>query len=285
MLLALAIGDAYGAGFEFAERNKIEQHNHLTHYEYEQHGLGIQPGCYTDDTQMSLAISELLIEQLPWTPLNIANKFVSCYKRDRRLGYSSGFQHFLDSIDDGGELLEKINPHSDRNGAAMRAAPIGIIADIAQLLQFAKMQAQITHDTPEGIASAQAIALAAHFFIYELGDKSELTAFVSEHTAMMWDDTWQAEVPCSAWETVNAVLTLLCHCDSAEQILLQGVNFGGDVDTVTAVALAIASQSTQYLQTLPKFLTRDLERGAFGLDYLAQLSEQLMALKQTAIDE
>lgn len=283
MLLALAIGDAYGAGFEFAERSKIEQHNHLTHYE--QHGLDIQPGCYTDDTQMSLAISELLIEQLPWTPLNIANKFVSCYKRDRRLGYSSGFQHFLDSIDDGGELLEKINPHSDCNGAAMRAAPIGIIADIAQLMQFAKMQAQITHDTPQGIASAQAIALAAHFFIYELGDKSALTAFVSEHTAMMWDDTWQAEVPCSAWETVNAVLTLLSHCDSAEQILLQGVNFGGDVDTVTAVALAIASQSTQYQQTLPEFLTRDLERGAFGLDYLAQLSEQLMALKQTAIDE
>lgn len=277
MLLALAIGDAYGAGFEFAEREKIEQHNNLL--QYQQHGLGINPGCYTDDTQMSLAIAELLIEQQPWTPLNIANKFVACYQRDRRLGYSSGFQHLLDNIQDGADLLAQIHPDSERNGAAMRAAPIGIISEIAPLLAFAKMQAQITHNTPIAIASAQAIALAAHYFIYQLGHKTKLTAFVSHHSAMVWDDNWQDEVPCSAWETVNAVLTLLSHCNSATQILRQGVDFGGDVDTVTAVALAIASQSEQYQQDLPAFLIRDLEHGAYGVDYLQQLSAQLMALK------
>ncbi|WP_115718405.1 ADP-ribosylglycohydrolase family protein [Gallaecimonas mangrovi] len=277
MLLALAIGDAYGAGFEFAPREKIDQHNKLTGYQ--QHGLGIKAGCYTDDTQMSLAISELLISKAPWTKTNIANHFVACYKRDRRLGYSSGFQALLDSVNDGQELLEQINPNSSRNGAAMRAAPLGVLADIETLLHYAKLQAQVTHDTPEAIESAQAIALAAHYMLYQRGDKAGLSAFVSQHGGGFWDDNWHGEVPCSAWETVNAVLTLLKNADSLSALLLMGVDFGGDVDTVTALALAIASESGQYQADLPAFLAKNLEAGPFGHDYLAALSRQLMALK------
>jgi len=79
MLLEIAIGDAYGAGFEFSPIDKVNTYNNLT--SYQQHGLGMPAGTYTDDTQMSLAIAELLIDKTPWTRENIAEKFVACFKR------------------------------------------------------------------------------------------------------------------------------------------------------------------------------------------------------------
>jgi len=85
MLLQGAIGDAYGAGFEFAPMEKISQDNTISRYE--PHPLFPEiHGKYTDDTQMSLAIAELLISGAAWTPENIAQKFVECFKRDPRRG-------------------------------------------------------------------------------------------------------------------------------------------------------------------------------------------------------
>jgi len=59
MLLELAIGDAYGAGFEYVDTKMILPQNNLSGYvKHPRHH--IQPGSYTDDTQMSLAIAEAL---------------------------------------------------------------------------------------------------------------------------------------------------------------------------------------------------------------------------------
>jgi ADP-ribosylglycohydrolase len=58
LLLELAIGDAYGAGFEFADAQTVREKNDLSRYvKHPRHR--IQPGSYTDDTQMSLAIAEI----------------------------------------------------------------------------------------------------------------------------------------------------------------------------------------------------------------------------------
>ena len=85
MLLELAIGDAYGAGFEYAHRSYVQQHNDLSRY-VKRPKYSITPGFYTDDAQMSIAIAELLFEQIECKPLNIATKFVDCFKRDPREG-------------------------------------------------------------------------------------------------------------------------------------------------------------------------------------------------------
>lgn len=108
--MLLEIGDAYGAGFEFSDRAKIDTYNNLS--QYCEHELGISAGCYTDDAQMSLAIAELMIDNASWTKVNLANKFVECFKRDERLGYSKGFYSFLQSIQSGDEFLNKMKPNS-----------------------------------------------------------------------------------------------------------------------------------------------------------------------------
>lgn len=60
MLVELAIGDAYGAGFEYAANWMVREYNDLSAYvQHPRHR--IKPGCYTDDTQMSIAIVEAIV--------------------------------------------------------------------------------------------------------------------------------------------------------------------------------------------------------------------------------
>jgi ADP-ribosylglycohydrolase len=65
MLIELAIGDAYGGGFEYA--NEMSIYNDLSRYvKHLRHRL--IAGSYTDDTQMSIAIAKVIVAQAPWTP-------------------------------------------------------------------------------------------------------------------------------------------------------------------------------------------------------------------------
>jgi ADP-ribosyl-[dinitrogen reductase] hydrolase len=61
MLVECAIGDALGAGFEFTSSYFIKDNFNPKKLSYIQHpSHQIKPGCYTDDTQMSLAIAEFI---------------------------------------------------------------------------------------------------------------------------------------------------------------------------------------------------------------------------------
>jgi hypothetical protein len=79
MLIELAIGDAYGAGFEYASPHVVERYNDLSRYfQHPRHTL--QPGAYTDDTQMSLAIAEAMVSGDPWTLEMLASRFVDALR-------------------------------------------------------------------------------------------------------------------------------------------------------------------------------------------------------------
>ena len=114
MLLGIAIGDAFGAGYEFAYKTRAEyQQVDLSRYSANPNpNFRHQAGMYTDDTQMSIAIAELLADDLPFTSENLAEYFLNAYKRDPKVGYAKGFQAFLDSISTKEEFVSKINPSS-----------------------------------------------------------------------------------------------------------------------------------------------------------------------------
>src|SRR5437868_6275781 len=99
MLLELAIGDAYGAGFEYVNRQLIRQFNDLSRYVKHPRN-SIKAGRYTDDTQMTLAIAEAIVSGEDWTPLNLSRRFVEVFKRDPREGYATSFYGFLRNVKD-----------------------------------------------------------------------------------------------------------------------------------------------------------------------------------------
>lgn len=278
MLLELAIGDAYGAGFEYADPEMIRQQNNLSRYvKHPRHT--IQPGCYTDDTQMSLAIAETIVAGEPWEPVVLADKFVKVFQRDPRKGYATGFYHFLEQVRDGEQFLRDINPSSEKSGAAMRAAPIGIYPTISLVIERCTIQAALTHNTLKGINAAVAAALMTHYFLYRLGPKSELGRFLEGRVHGHWASPWAGKVKSQGWMSVQAAVTALTRCDTMSNVLKACIQFSGDVDTVAAIALAAGSCSTEIAQDLPAHLFDKLENGQYGRDYIRLLDTQLLALK------
>lgn len=278
MLLELAIGDAYGAGFEYVDPEMIRQQNTLSRYvKHPRHT--IQPGCYTDDTQMSLAIAETIVLGEPWEPAVLADKFVKVFQRDPRKGYATGFYHFLEQVHNGEQFLRDINPSSEKSGAAMRAAPIGIYPTIPLVIERCAIQAALTHNTPNGIHAAVAAALMTHYFLYHLGPKSELGFFLEEQVPGHWASLWTGKVKSQGWMSVRAAVTALTRCDTMGDLLKTCIQFSGDVDTVAAIALVAGSCSTELAQDLPAHLFDELENGQYGRDYIRLLDTQLMALK------
>ena len=278
MLLELAVGDAYGAGFEYANE-MVAKYNDLSRYVQHPRHKGIYPGRYTDDTQMTIAIAELIVSGADWTPLNLASKFVECFKRDERTGYAGGFYDFLKSVNDGQEFLDKIRPDSDKSGAAMRAAPVGVFSTIEEVLEKTEVQAKVTHNTPDGIQAAQAAALMAHYFLYDVGAKSELGKWLEKCVAgHRWNEPYTGKVKSKGWMSVRAAITAVMRNNSMSALLKDCIAFQGDVDTVATIALAAVAHSKEYTQDIPQHLVDTLENRTYGRDYLAKLDEQLLAL-------
>ncbi|GAB4211358.1 MAG: hypothetical protein OHK0022_45800 [Roseiflexaceae bacterium] len=275
MLLELAIGDAYGAGFEYANAQLIRQFNDLSAYhQHPRHST--RPGSYTDDTQMTLAIAEAIVEDDPWTPETLAERFVDAFKRDPREGYAQRFYTFLTRISDGAEFLRLIEPWSDKSGAAMRAGPIGLFADIAEVERRATLQARLTHDTPDGIRAAVAAALMVHYCRYRLGPRERIGHFLEERVEGDWTDPWRGKVGSKGWMSVQAAVTALAPSERMSDLLRACVEFGGDVDTVATIALAAASCCAEVEQDLPPHLVAGLENGRYGRDYLVDLDRRLL---------
>jgi ADP-ribosylglycohydrolase len=276
MLLEGAIGDAYGAGFEFVYRMIIRRRNKLKKYKRHPFYRSIC-GHYTDDTQMALALAELIAEEQEWTRLSIANKFVEVFKRDTRQGYAFRFFGLLKEVNSGQELLERIEPNSERNGSAMRAYPVGVLPSEAEVLEKAALQARITHDTEWGIKAAQAIALSAHFFLYQKGSKAQLPQYLADWQGIQWPLNWQGEVPMKGKETVEAVLSLIQGGERMSKILWEAVDLGGDTDTVASLAMALCSACPEVVQDLPDWMFEQLENGPYGRAFIENLDRQLLS--------
>ncbi len=278
MLLELAVGDAYGAGFEYSPNRMIREQNTLGGYvKHPRHG--IQPGCYTDDTQMTIAVAEAMLSEEEWTPLLLANHFVEAFKRDPREGYAGRFYTFLESINAGTEFLEQIHPESEKSGASMRACPIGLYTDIKTVISRCTLQAKLTHDTPLGVNAAVAASLMTHYFRFNLGPKHELPDFLCDHVEGEWQTPWKGKVGALGMMSVRAALTALLESIQMDELLKTCINYTGDVDTVATIALGAASFCSEIEQNIPEVLYERLERGTYGYDYLKTLDSKLLALE------
>jgi ADP-ribosyl-[dinitrogen reductase] hydrolase len=275
MLFEVAIADAYGCGFEFCppdaqRRNTLEGYVPNTAY------TALQPGRYSDDTQMSLAVAETLLGG-DVTPYGFASSFVRAYQRDPRPGYGKAFHAFLKTVSDVDDFLARINPQSERSGAAMRAGPVGLLGQVDEVLEVARVQARVTHDTVVGVGAAQAAALMVHHQLHGLGPLSDLYGFLDRHVPSI--DWRQSLDPTDKRgdAIVRMALHALVGAQSRADLLLRAVGLGGDTDTVAAIAMAAGSQSTELAHDIPLALVEGLENATYGRDHLRAVDVQLYA--------
>lgn len=275
MLLEIAIGDAYGAGFEFSPVEKVLKYNNI--HEYQTHEKGeIGVGKYTDDTQMSLAIIELMLSKKKLSAENFAKYFYKSFNRDPRKGYASKFYDILMKANNPEEMTSMLIPNSTRNGAMMRSVPLGRCANTKFIMDVCRVQSSITHATEVAIKSSQIIALASHYLMR--GAKLDnLDNLLKNHFLRLDINYYHStSVPCDAIITVDAVMTALIRNRNMCSLLMDCINFTGDVDSVAAVALGLASLTDEYDRRLPISLLNSLENGPYGKDYLIAIDKQFM---------
>ena len=184
-LLCMAVGDAYCMAAEYVDPDHPIVEEALKFEKYLPHPVwgapransfaslprtGIAAGSYTDDTQMTLAVTESLLAYRP-SAFDMAESFLRVYQRDPRAGYSNGFQRLLiESNGDAHAFVTWLHGQnfSEKNGAAMRAIPFGVLLDQGRTagLERAEACAALTHLSPAGRLSARAIATMAYQALY-----------------------------------------------------------------------------------------------------------------------
>lgn len=277
-LLATAIADAYGCGFEFASAAYIRKHNRMLDYIPHPKFQRVE-GTYSDDTQMALGLVEHMLSDDPWTPLNLANRWVTGFHRDQRMGYSKGFYEFLLKTTTGAAFLEGIQPHSIKNGGAMRAFPCGLLSKASEVCDRAMFQASLTHATYEGMHAAAAAALTFHFCYHQLGTREELGPFLEK---WLPGTDWMTvdKRPGNGTEgipTVQKALSVLKRGMSLADVIQMAVALGGDTDTIAAIVAPSAAVCVAVRNAVPDTLYMKLENGTYGASYLRGLDVKLQA--------
>jgi ADP-ribosylglycohydrolase len=279
MLKWLAVGDAYGACFEYAPPGAARP-NDLAGYSPNPAYPAIGGGRYTDDTQQSVAIALALLDG-PLDRESVAGSLVRCYRRDPRAGYSRRMQSLIASCADGADLLARIDPSGESSGACMRAAAVGLCGDFREVLRLAEVQARVTHATEGGVFSSQAAALMAHLLRYGACTRAELPEAVAAHVPGPWTEPWSGAVGSRGMDACRAAMHAVSSSDSLSEVLRTAVGFGGDVDTVAAIATAAASCAADIRLDLPAALLDGLEDGPYGRSYLDELDRRLDAFARS----
>lgn len=188
---------------------------------------------YTDDTVLTLAVAEAILTGSSYGPC--LRNFAQAYPH---AGYGQAFARWLHSP----------NPKpygSWGNGSAMRVSPIGLAFDNeAEVLRQARLSAEVTHNHPEGVKGAQAIALAV-FLARHGADKNAIqmrlqTLFNYDLTRSVDDirPTHVFDVSCQG--TVPAAMAAFFAASSYEETVRNAVSLGGDSDTLACISGAVA---------------------------------------------
>jgi ADP-ribosylglycohydrolase len=119
------------------------------------------PLCrFTDDTVLTVALADSILHDTPY--VDLLKRYYRAYPR---AGYGGSFHQWAQS--------ERSDPYNSwGNGSAMRVSPVGLAYPTQEdVLEQAKKSAEVTHDHPEGIKGAQAVASAV--FLARTGKTKE----------------------------------------------------------------------------------------------------------------
>ena len=142
-----------------------------------------RPWWHTDDTEMALAIVEVLNRFAHIDQDALAKRFAVRFTADPDRGYGKMARIILRSILAGGDWKQASSSAfgqagSMGNGGAMRVAPLGawFADDLDRVVSEARASATLTHAHSEGQAGAAAVAVAAAVALLQRGNPPEQAA-------------------------------------------------------------------------------------------------------------
>lgn len=225
------LGDMIGSPYEFDKGNKTKK---IPLFSKKAH--------FTDDTVMTIAVAEALLDVGSDANREIIHDAVThAMQKWGRMypyaGYGSMFCRWIKA--------KNPKPYgSFGNGSAMRVSSVGWLYDLPQAREVSRWTAEVTHNHPEGIKGAEAVASA--ICLARRGKtKVEIKSYIESEfgydlsrtldeirPAYHMDVSCQGSVP----EAIIAFLEGL----SFEDTVRNAVSIGGDTDTIACIAGSIA---------------------------------------------
>lgn len=229
-MLGAIIGDIVGST---RERHNIKR---------EDFELVPKGSHFTDDTVMTLAVAEWLMTDPEHQPGTLVACMQRLGRKYPRAGYGGMFSQWLKSDDP--------KPYNSfGNGSAMRVSPVGLYANsLEEALELARMTASVSHNHPEGIKGAQAIAACVYLKRNsDSGAEKEIEQFIARKIGYNLDfrledvrATYRFDVTCQGSVPIAIKAYLESRGFSAEKALRLAISMGGDSDTIGAMAASIA---------------------------------------------
>lgn len=188
---------------------------------------------FTDDTVLTVAVADCLLHGKEY-----AETFREYFHRYPHSGYGSGFRRWA-------QRPAKGPYNSLGNGSAMRVSPVGwAFNNLDEVLNEAKRSAEVTHNHPEGIKGAQAVASA--IFLARTGSSREdIAAFITETFGYRLDEPideirkhYSFDVTCPG--SVPQAIRAFLESDGYEDAIRKAISIGGDSDTIACITGGIA---------------------------------------------
>jgi ADP-ribosyl-[dinitrogen reductase] hydrolase len=275
--LGLAIGDALGATTEFMTPGEIK-FNHGLHDKICGGGwLNLKPGQVTDDTEMTLALGETIIQNQAVIAEKVAQSF-SDWMRTKPVDIGHTVRRGIIQFRNNGTSQVPENEHDAGNGACMRCLPIALYywnKPLQQMIQASRVQSHVTHHSPVADAGTEAVLQMLTCALND-GSKTEMQKIaddlVKQHKIYRYDQR-KVENP-GGWivETLQAVFQAFFQFQNFKDTLVDVVNRGGDADTTGAIAGMLAGAyygqdaiPVAWLKVLDKGVKASCERQALTL--------------------
>ncbi len=232
-LYGAILGDIIGSPFEFSKVRQMSKDFELFSDESK----------FTDDTVMTIAIADAILRTNNSADgrvlfKNVAKAMRYYGKKYPRAGYGGSFREWLKS--------ENPKPYNSfGNGSAIRVSAAGwIFNSMFDTRECARMTARPTHNHPEGVKGAMAVA-SAIFLARKGATKDDIKNYIETEfdydlsrsldeirPNYKFDETCQGSVP-------EAIIAFL-ESENFEDAIRNAVSLGGDTDTQAAIAGSIA---------------------------------------------
>jgi len=257
------IGDIVGSRFEF---------NNIKSKDFD---LFTQKCEITDDTIMTLAVADAILK-CNGDYTDLSNQAI---KSMRGIGKNYPFcgygNRFFDWIY--GATNGPYNSYG--NGAAMRISACGWAAySLEETKEISRKVTEITHNHPEGIEGAEAVASVIYMVGQHGQTKDDIRKYINDHyynLEFTLDDvrqTYKFDESCQG--TVPQAIECFLEANSFEDAIRNAVSLGGDSDTLAAITGSMAG----VYWNIPEWM-KEKARGYLD-DRLTDILDRFMAKYQ-----
>ncbi|MGB0525161.1 MAG: ADP-ribosylglycohydrolase family protein [Flammeovirgaceae bacterium] len=231
-MIGAIIGDVIGSVYEWEEVSSTDFILFKDH------------SRITDDSVLSFAVADAIL-----TKKTYKETIHSYGNRYPNAGYGGRFRNWLKLPVNQAEPYDSFG-----NGSAMRVSAVGYaFDDLAEVLKEAEASAIPSHNHPEGVKGAQAIA-GAIWMARQGKTKQEIKEWVSTTFDYNLDRTTQSikqyykfDVTCQG-SVPEAIISFL-ESEDVESAIRIGISLNGDSDTIACMAGGIAQA---FYRQIPK---------------------------------